>query len=109
MLREGLELPSVDNKPPFGLLDPFLALADRRDALEAEALKQDFGEQGAFADWFTGGFRRYPLLRRRAKVLPARMPKDSLYTKRVRGIGRMSGPSIGLVPPCLGRRCAVDH
>ncbi len=86
-VKEGQECPARDGTP-FGLLDAFLWLADRRDALDEASLREELAELHPVWDGLPWRFWRYSTLSKRARLRLARMPKKSAVATRTREVGR---------------------
>ncbi len=81
----GLEVPSPGNHKPFGLVEPFVWLADCRDTLDARHLHREFSESQwmNWTPWPLNGLQR---VSRKARKLKGRMPASTSAAKTVRQI-----------------------
>lgn len=84
--QDGRDLPKPDGLRPYGLLDPFVWLAERRDALDAVRIGEEFDETGPIGDVLLFRFLRYLGILRRSRALRTRMPRHSPAAQKVRQI-----------------------
>jgi hypothetical protein len=85
--REGEDFPA-EGSDPFGLLDPFVWLADRRDALDAANLRDEWNALRSEWNGLHWRFWRYRDLSRRAGNRVERMSKKSAAAQATREIRR---------------------
>jgi|GEM_PF-7023255 len=75
ILRDGDDHPAPEGSRPFGLLEPFLAMADLRDSIDAEKFE---------AEAVSWSPRRLRKLRERSRDVLLRMPVSAVATGRIR-------------------------
>jgi hypothetical protein len=102
--REGGDIPARPEAPPLGLLDPLLALVNRRNALDAVRLEQDLAAHSRLVDILT--FPRLWRLRKKAKRLINRSPSSEPAT-RARSVINQSWMRVVLA--CMVWFIAIDY
>lgn len=85
--RDGGEYPVLGKQRPFGLLEPFAWLAERRDLLDASRLEQEWQEH-LKPGWLPWKLHKTWKLSRSAKQLLKRVPRKTTVGSRVQRVRR---------------------
>lgn len=79
---DGYEVPAASGQRPFGILEPFVWLADRRDFLDATDLEQRWG-QLRWWSWLPWNLRQNSRIAREARRRLKRTPLQSASAIRI--------------------------
>ena len=91
--RDGFDSPIVGGQRPFGLLEPFVWLAERRDCLDAEDIKSRWSKHRRSC-WLPWKWPQTVGIAQAATKLLRKMPHKSADTSVVRGVRRAASWSL---------------